>query len=520
MTLFNVRSAKLIVPGFHPDPSICEAEKGHYVLTFSSFEYFPGLPVYESFDEGKTWSFCSHVAARPEQFTSTPLGNSQGFYAPTIRYHAGTYYLIVTDVNRGAMIFTTHDLHGQWSDPMVIEGWPGIDPSLLFLDAHESGSGEFEAYICGNEAGNGSEKPGIYAARINPDTAQLLSDRHFLIGGITGSNPEGPHMYKRGNTFYLMWAEGGTEAGHMECIARSQAVFGPYEANPDNPILTNRSTHLSPQCIGHADFAPLDEQRSLLVFLGLRTNASYPQQGFLGREAFLSSFTWNDESWPDLKDQSFEVDPADNGSVESSRHDWICPGVDRDQRFHVSLAETSSDGSFDSDFGGVGTQIRITANAAVPAPFNYSEVFAAEHGPRLIGRRQLQMDDSFTVDVVSPVDEGWMGLAVYANRDVWAQLMYSTETQKVQLITNDHGLIAHGHSFLLNNPEGLRLQVHSSEDGYRFYASDPSKMGECVTMGFVPCQIFAATSAGGFTGTLLSAFAHGKGEALFNVSEE
>lgn len=39
-----------------------------------------------------------------------------------------------------------------------------------------------------------------------------------------------------------MIAEGGTGLLHMETMARSKELFGPYEPNPSNPILTNANT--------------------------------------------------------------------------------------------------------------------------------------------------------------------------------------------------------------------------------------------------------------------------------------
>ena len=39
-----------------------------------------------------------------------------------------------------------------------------------------------------------------------------------------------------------MIAEGGTGLLHMETMARSKNLYGPYEPNPANPILTNANT--------------------------------------------------------------------------------------------------------------------------------------------------------------------------------------------------------------------------------------------------------------------------------------
>src|SRR4051812_41422701 len=38
-----------VIPGFHPDPSIVRVGDDYYLVT-SSFEYFPGVPIFHSRD--------------------------------------------------------------------------------------------------------------------------------------------------------------------------------------------------------------------------------------------------------------------------------------------------------------------------------------------------------------------------------------------------------------------------------------------------------------------------------------
>ena len=38
-----------VIPGFHPDPSVCKADDGYYLVN-SSFQYFPGVPLFYSRD--------------------------------------------------------------------------------------------------------------------------------------------------------------------------------------------------------------------------------------------------------------------------------------------------------------------------------------------------------------------------------------------------------------------------------------------------------------------------------------
>ncbi len=86
-----------VLPGFHPAPSICRAGSDFYLVT-SSFEYFPGLPLYHSTDLVH-WEQINHILSRDSQLTlSAEAPNCLGIYAPTIRYHDGIYYCIVTNV--------------------------------------------------------------------------------------------------------------------------------------------------------------------------------------------------------------------------------------------------------------------------------------------------------------------------------------------------------------------------------------------------------------------------------------
>ena len=48
-----------IFPGFNPDPCICRKGNDYYVAV-STFEWFPGIPVYHSKDL-KNWELYAHV---------------------------------------------------------------------------------------------------------------------------------------------------------------------------------------------------------------------------------------------------------------------------------------------------------------------------------------------------------------------------------------------------------------------------------------------------------------------------
>jgi len=121
-----------IIPGFHPDPSVCRVGKDFYLVT-SSFGYFPGIPIFHSQDLVH-WEQIGHVLTRKSQLDLGKAGVSGGIYAPTIRYYDGLYWVIVTNVSSGGnfMVYA-EDPRGEWSDPIWIDQG-GIDPSLFFDD--------------------------------------------------------------------------------------------------------------------------------------------------------------------------------------------------------------------------------------------------------------------------------------------------------------------------------------------------------------------------------------------------
>lgn len=277
-----------ILQGFYPDPSICRVDDDFYLVN-SSFSYFPGVPIFHSKDL-MHWRQIGHVLDRPEQLPIDASGISGGIFAPTIRYHAGTFYMITTNIHRGNFIVTAARPEGPWSNPHWIDDAEGIDPSLFW---DEDGRCYYTG--CGWKKGYNY----IWLQEIDLRTFTLVGEKTELWrGALAGAaSPEGPHLYKKGDWYYLMIAEGGTEHYHAVTIARSRKPTGPYEGNPGNPIITHR--HLGdsyPICnVGHADLVQLKDGRWYMVLLGSRTYGGYHKN--LGRETFIAPVDWSGD-WP------------------------------------------------------------------------------------------------------------------------------------------------------------------------------------------------------------------------------
>jgi len=277
-----------VVKGFYPDPSVCEV-KGKYYLVCSSFQYFPGVPLFES-EDLVNWRQIGHVLTRKSQVMLENVYSSGGVFAPTIRYHDGRFYMITNNNTTQRNFYVwTDDIYGEWSEPVEVDQ-DGIDPSLYFEEGH--------AYFISNgtdESGEG----GVVQCEIDIATGRKISPTRCLWKGSGGRFLESPHMYKINGIYYLMAAEGGTEYGHMITISRSNSVWGPFESCPHNPILTNRNkAPYMIQGIGHGDLIQDRLGNWYILCLGFRQIDTWLPYHHLGREVFLTPCSFGEDGWP------------------------------------------------------------------------------------------------------------------------------------------------------------------------------------------------------------------------------
>lgn len=289
-----------ILAGFHPDPSICRVGKDYYLIN-STFEYFPGLPLFHSTDL-VNWTQLGHVIHRPEQLDFKNSRISGGLFAPAITYHEGIFYVICTMVDGpGNFVVTAENPAGPWSNPTPLS-FAGIDPSLFFDD-------DGRAWIVNNDAPQGPPlydgHRAIWIQEFDHKARKIIGPRTMLIdGGVDISrNPvwiEGPHIYKLNGWYYLCCAEGGTGPAHSQVILRSKKVDGPYTPWDKNPILTQRdldgNVPGAVTCTGHADLEIGPDGNWWAVFLAVRPYDG--QFSPMGRETFLLPVTWTDDGWP------------------------------------------------------------------------------------------------------------------------------------------------------------------------------------------------------------------------------
>ncbi len=301
----NNKLVNPIIPGFYPDPSICRV--GHdFYLVCSSFEMYPGLPVFHSTDL-MHWQQIGNAMTPENKFHMERNCGVGGLMAPTIRYHKGVFYIINTNfADKGNYIITAADPAGPWSEPHWTDDVPGIDASL-FIDDDD------QAYVIGTgnvwDNGTGVKERGIWIAKYNLERFCMEGEPITIFNSALrcAAAPESPHIYHIGEYYYLIIAEGGTEHYHAVMCARSKELFGFFEGDPANPVMTHRHMGFTAPIInvGHADLVDLPDGSWYAVMLASRLiDGKYKN---LGRETFICPVVW-ERGWPLFSSQTGKLE--------------------------------------------------------------------------------------------------------------------------------------------------------------------------------------------------------------------
>ncbi len=314
-----------ILPGFNPDPCICRKGEDYY-LAVSSFEWLPGIPVYHSRDL-KNWELYTHVLTDEEKADLKKLPSAKGIWAPCLTYcEAEDLFYVVYGVMNSMnaryfdvdnFLITAKDIRGPWSSPVYLNS-AGFDASIFHDD-----DGRKYVVSLEWETREGYEKPGeICMVEYDPTKKEVVGHvKRIWRGGTDRGCIEAPHLTKRGEYYYIMCAEGGTGYNHCVTMGRSETVWGPYEKDPKNPIVTSQpgesyerhdSDHLKPkyfnpdsilQKSGHASYVDLPNGETYLVHLCSRPFV--PELCCtLGRETSIQRMVWTEDGWLRMADGS------------------------------------------------------------------------------------------------------------------------------------------------------------------------------------------------------------------------
>jgi len=472
-----------VIPGFWSDPSVCRVGDDYYLVN-STFEYFPGVPVFHSKDL-VNWELIGYCIDRPTQ-----LPRGLNIFATTIRYHEGTFYMITTNIGaEGNFYVTAKNPAGPWSDPIFIQA-QGIDPDLFF---DEDG----KVYVISST---------FILFEIDLNTGKFISEGRKVWNGTGGRYPEGPHIYKKDGFYYIIAAEGGTEEAHSETIARSKNIWGPYNPNPSNPILThcNAAGQGNPiQGIGHADIIQSHDSSWWIVFHGYRSVGGTHHT--LGRETCLAPVSWPENGWPVVNG---------NGTIIEN---MTCPTLPL-KPFQAEQARTE----FSSD------KLSLEWNyLRYPDTRNYSlsshkgflrligseQTIEDQKSPTFVGRRiqDMYFTSATELDFNPENANEEAGMILLNNGTHFDLIIKQSKGRRVVAGRLRFGSVVHETAEAVLKPGPVKLIIRGERANFILLYSQGNYGPKELTK--VMARYLSSETVGGFTGVFIGLYATGNGGA-------
>ena len=475
-----------VVRGYNPDPSVCKAN-GKYYLVTSSFQFFPGVPLFES-DDLLNWKQIGYCLTRESQVPLDNVGSSGGIYAATIRYNEGRFYMVTTNVGHkkaaGNFFVTTDDIYGSWSEPIYVDQG-GIDPSLYF----ENGKTYFIS--------NGSDENGksaILQCEIDPVTGKKLTESKVIWHGAGGRYLEAPHLYKIGKYYYIMAAEGGTEYGHMVIYAKGENLWGPFTHYAQNPVLTNRNLGgYQLQGIGHGDLIEDNSGNWWMFALAFRQIHQWMTYHHLGRETCLVPVTFDKDGWftagGGTARLEYETDRIPSNVKQNFQTEYTFENTSWNKEWQFLRLHHKDNYIFGGDV------LKIKAA---------DDTLDTSGGgtPALIGLHQKEFDMELQYKVKTL--DGEAGLSVYMDENHHYDLCLVKESGGCKVLLKlNIGDIKYEKAAVSIAHNEMKFVIRSDAINYNFYYTAD---GREIHLGSAQTRYLSSEVAGGFTGVVLGLY--------------
>lgn len=434
-----------IIGGDHPDPTILK-DGDDYYMTFSSFNAYPGIPIWHSKDL-VNW---------------VPIGpalteNIGTVWALDICKVGDRFYIYIPAATEGKpwsiYVIWADDIRGPWSDPIDLNIEGCIDPG------HAIGE-DGKRYLFVN---------GIRKIALSDDGLSTVGELEHAYSPwrypeewITENfAPEGPKLLRRGAYFYLVTAVGGTAGpatGHMVIAARSKSIHGPWEHCPHNPLVRTLSDEEPWWSKGHATLIEGLRGDWWMVYHayenGYRT---------LGRQAILEPIEWTEDGWfralggdlskplakpVELANQPSGQALSDDFSRNKFGEQWTFhnPGPNEMARVQYQKHSMSLSASGDSPINSA-PLVYSVPDRSYQVEIDIEIEPGAEAGLMVFYNHKAFVGIGFTQEFVKNYQ--------YAEELVWARIPISTRKVRVQM-TNDRHVL----TFKYSHDGGKNWRLH------------------------------------------------------------
>src|SRR6185369_13576102 len=224
----------------------------------------------------------SYVADEPDHFAVPRHG--AGVWAPSIRCHAGKYWIFFPDPDYGIFVVSAADPRGAWSAPVCVKAGKGlIDPCPLWDD-------DGKIYLIHGWAKSRSGKNNLITLNeLSADATRVTDGEGVVIIDENNSKRgfhtlEGPKFYRHADEYWVFAPIDGVQNG-TQAVYRSKSIRGPYDARV---VLAQGTTAINgPHQGGWVD-TPTGEHWFM----------HFQDRGPFGRVVHLQPMSWAADGWP------------------------------------------------------------------------------------------------------------------------------------------------------------------------------------------------------------------------------
>lgn len=202
----------------------------------------------------------------------------------------------------GNFVTTAENPAGPWSPPVRIDVLPITDSYYTGIDPGFIQTPEGKKFLYTD---HGFVFPltddGLKAAGLPTLVYQGWTYPRDWI--VEGHCLESPKLFRKGDWYYLVSAQGGTSGpstAHMAVVARSKSPAGPWENSPHNPLIRTFSSSEPWWQQGHATLIEGPDGHSWWAIYHARQNGALG----VGRQTLMLPITWTDDGWPVVKDRA------------------------------------------------------------------------------------------------------------------------------------------------------------------------------------------------------------------------
>lgn len=306
--LGNGRYKNPIIFADYSDPDVIRVG-GDFYMVASSFNCMPGIPVLHSKDL-VNWTIIGHVYDSLFLQKYDLPQHGEGSWAPSLRYHAGKFWVYVCTPSDGLFMFNAENITGPWKGHLVISVPMWEDPCPLWDD-------DGNAYLVRSKVCAGP----LILHRMSPDGTRLLDNGKVIVEDSKNlPTLEGPKFYKINGWYYILAPAGGVSTGWQVAL-RSRNIYGPYEYKTvlHQGITDTNGPHQGGLVI-------FDNNESWFVH--------FQDRGPYGRIVHLQPVNWKD-GWPEMGSD------IDNDGIGEPVSEWKKPGIGKN--LPVAVPQTSDE---------------------------------------------------------------------------------------------------------------------------------------------------------------------------------